>query len=393
MRRIMVLFGAGASIHYGVPATKKLSKIIEDEIINDDLCKYTGADTTFLNIKDTLASYLSLEPNFEQIFHCAHELGFLVPPTAGAVDEFKPILQPFVTPNIKIDKAALTELTKKITACIFDSFCALCNSNREPLDKMKRFIDIIQKDTVLRMYTTNYDDFPLQARPDLYVGFNRAVAQQFVTFDPRDFWDHKNANCLYHLHGSVHLAFPHPGPTEIGELAWFADRNEAARFSYFGGAAGSDRRMDGSSIYRSAVVTGLQKLGNLQVAPLSHFYAGMAEDAIRADIILIIGSGLTDLHLNTWLEEARRRSNGAPILFVDYYADGFESTYFERPSSKEIAMFHRLHMHFSEQFRGSRLHDWLISDDRSAAIWDKGFSSLLDANEDDLKAVIDHILT
>ena len=81
--------------------------------------------------------------------------------------------------------------------------------------------------------------------------------------------------------------------------------------------------MDGSSFMRTAVITGLEKLSRLQRRPLSHFYSAMARDMMLVDVIFVIGSGLGDLHLNTWLHEARSRNPIPPILFIDCWEDDF----------------------------------------------------------------------
>jgi hypothetical protein len=58
--------------------------------------------------------------------------------------------------------------------------------------------------------------------------------------------------------------------------------------------------------------------------PLSHFYAAMMNDVMRSDVIYVIGSGLGDLHLNSLIHEARSRNPSTPLVFVDYWKNGFE---------------------------------------------------------------------
>ena len=137
--------------------------------------------------------------------------------------------------------------------------------------------------------------------------------------------------------------------------------------------------MDGGS-YPSAVVTGLDKLSLLQQRPLSDFYSALARDAMLSDLLIVIGSGLGDLHLNTWLDEARSRKPKPPLLFVDYWPNGFEDdTYFE-VEGKTIELFHRLQVHISERMRGTRFGTgWTLADDRTSAIWDRGFQAFLNA--------------
>jgi hypothetical protein len=54
-----------------------------------------------------------------------------------------------------------------------------------------------------------------------------------------------------------------------------------------------------------------------------HCYSALARDAMLADVIFVIGSGLGDLHLNAWLGQARLRNPLPPLLVVDWWQDGF----------------------------------------------------------------------
>jgi hypothetical protein len=118
----------------------------------------------------------------------------------------------------------------------------------------------------------------------------------------------------------------------------------------------------------------------LQQRPFSDFYSALARDAMLSDLVIVIGSGLSDLHLNTWLAAARSRTPPPPLLFVDCWPNGFANdTYFEM-ESKTIELFHRLHVHISERMRGTRLGTgWTLADDRTSAIWDRGFQAFLSA--------------
>jgi hypothetical protein len=87
---------------------------------------------------------------------------------------------------------------------------------------------------------------------------------------------------------------------------------------------------------------------------------------------------LTDLSLNSWLGEARSRTPQVPILYLPYFPDGFEETYFD-VEVKALELFHRLKIRVSESMRGTRDGDWLISQDRNSAIRDKGFQAFLNA--------------
>ena len=167
-------------------------------------------------------------------------------------------------------------------------------------------------------YTTNYDDFIFQAAPDLYSGFESSAGPRCPRrFDVDGFWASEEVNSVFYLHGSVHLVFPplRPGD-EYVELSWIDDRAEALSHR---GWPSDLPRMDGSAFIRTPIITGLEKLSRLQRVPFSYYYTAMARDVMRADVIYVIGSGLSDLHINTWLREARSRKPPTPILFIDLW--------------------------------------------------------------------------
>jgi hypothetical protein len=240
---------------------------------------------------------------------------------------------------------------------------------------------------VTRIYTTNYDDYPLQAAPDLYTGFEVKSNDEPRRFELNAFWNKQNVDSIFHLHGSVHLGFARPQTgSEIGELFWLDDRAEALKFASFSGS--DTRRMDGSSFLRTSIVTGLDKLSRLQQRPMSHYYSALALDVMHADVIFVIGSGLGDLHLNTWLQEARSRSPNVPIIFVDYWTNDFRRHIEFDYGRKEIEMMHALRILIGQRYGGTSFGSgWTLSKREDAAVWGKGFQNFLQA-PDELEEVL-----
>jgi hypothetical protein len=167
MKRTVVLFGAGASVDYKAPSTASLTSTIEQDVMADSYMRRVGGDRAFMAIKSGLDGYLQSPVNFEQIYHCAHELIFTYSPTPGAVDEFKPILQPFVSNTTGLAEQALRGLCAKIVDVIIAEVSRACDNNLLDLGPLARFVETLRADYVTRIYTTNYDDITLQAVPDL----------------------------------------------------------------------------------------------------------------------------------------------------------------------------------------------------------------------------------
>ena len=142
--------------------------------------------------------------------------------------------------------------------------------------------------------------------------------------------------------------------------------------------------MDGGGTVRTVIITGLDKLSPLQRQPFSHYYASMARDAMEADIIFAIGCGLGDLHLNTWLGQARRRDPPPPLVFIDYWPGSFR---YATVGRKESEMIHELRMPFKDCRPINYGIGWNLDQRRTYAIWDKGFRACLTASSE-----LDHIL-
>ncbi|GAA2884607.1 hypothetical protein GGQ99_005093 [Aminobacter niigataensis] len=390
MKRAVLVVGAGASVEYKAPSTATITAEIERQIRADSWMIASGGNKAFQLIKTELEAHLKApgDVNFEHIYHCAHELIYWFASSAGAVNEHGPILFPFIEHKTDLSKEALRALCGKIVDVIYKTFSTACDNNPLDLAPLSAFISGLQSQFTTRIYTTNYDDFILQAVPDLYTGFPPRPSPGPKRFESKEFLAREDEHAVFHLHGSVHLGFPHPMPagSEIGDLYWFDDRSEAIRHARFDGSDVS--RMDGTSFMRTSVVTGLDKLSRLQQRPLAHYYAALARDMMCADVIYLIGSGLTDLHINTWLREARAARPVAPIIFVDYWPKPFlEATAWEY-GSKEIHLFHDLYVHAKGPRGGIRSGTgWTVSPDRTSAIWDRGFQNFLTA-PDELSAVL-----
>ncbi len=394
-KRALILTGAGASIDFGAPSTTCLTNSVERKILADGWMQRCGGDQAWSEIRETLSRYFSdgadglLSPNavnFEHIYHCAHELLSTFEPSKGAAREFLPVLVPFIERRTALDAEALRQLVTRIAAFIFAEISAVCEHGSD-LSLLTTFLETLRRDHTVRIYTTSYDNFLLRAAPDLHTGFDSRRHPGAKPFDGKAFWSTFQRDSAFHLHGSVHLSFgfPHAPDADLGSLYWYDDPAVALQNSNHTGS--DERRMDGGGTVRTVIITGLDKLSSLQRQPFSHYYASMARDAMEADIIFVIGSGLGDLHLNTWLGQARRRDPPPPLVFVDYWSDSFRSATAFGLDRKEIEMVHELRMPFTDHGLVDYGTGWCLDKRRTCAIWDKGFRAFLTASDE-----LDHVL-
>ena len=109
-KRALILVGAGASLEFGSPSTTKLTKAIETRVCADEWMQVCGGDHAYLQISQALAGYLEggeRAVNFEHVYHCTQELLFTFEPIPEAVNEYRPILVPFISRRIAVEQDAL----------------------------------------------------------------------------------------------------------------------------------------------------------------------------------------------------------------------------------------------------------------------------------------------
>ncbi|MEP0233101.1 MAG: hypothetical protein ABJD99_06150, partial [Roseibium sp.] len=98
MKRAVLVVGAGASVEYQAPSTVEITAEIEQQVMADSWMIASAGDNAFQHIKTQLEAHLKApgDVNFEHIYHCAHELSYWFAPAASAVNEYRPILSPFI---------------------------------------------------------------------------------------------------------------------------------------------------------------------------------------------------------------------------------------------------------------------------------------------------------
>ena len=384
-QRVLVVMGAGASVELGVPATVGFGSLIDNAIKADKYCAHVGGTDAYFDIRDKLRAFYGsdAEAHFERIYHVMHELSQLRV-TQGAVPKFLPVMYPFLGAAATYPEQALKAACSTMLDFIYAKVSEVCDNPARPLNPLSAFFEVLEQQYVPRVYTTNYDDFVGQATQGRYfTGFTQRHGDH-SDFDGKAFWSEWDQPALFHLHGSINMGFSVPGEHQIGDIVWFDDKAVARRHARFNGS-GVDR-MDGTHIERGAIITGLDKLGRLQQSPYAFYYSAFSRDAMEADLILVLGSGLADLHLNTFLKAARRARPDVPILYVGYWGrealDFYSTIHFEL-EDRDIALLHDLGIDLvsvaEKQFKAD--DGWTVDARGKAAVWADGFQSFLLAPE------------
>lgn len=380
-RRAVVVVGAGASVEYGIPVTADFGALIDQAIYDDTYCNSVGGTAAYVEVKGKLETYYqnAAEAHFERIYHVLHELT-MHRTTPGAVAKFLPVMYPFLDATVSYTRQALNAACETMLKFIYQHVSTICEQPKFSVVPFGALFERMSEQYVPRVYTTNYDDFVGQATIDAFFTGFTASHGNHLDFDPKAYWSQWDVPGLFHIHGSIHMGFPHDMPHDIGDVAWYPSRQEALQYATFNGSG--RERMDGTFVARSSIVTGLDKLSRLQQSPYTFYYAGFSRDVMEADVVIVLGSGLADLHLNTYLKAARRARSDLPILFVGYWGreqeDFYSSIHFEL-GDRDISLFHDLRIDLFNVREGQyrAVDGWTVDAQGTAAVWADGFQSFL----------------
>jgi len=377
MKKVCLILGAGASIEFGSPSTEALTTLIEKRLEGDQWIQGNNVFATYQLIKGKLQEFL-VKPgtlHFEHIYHCIHELlQFSYEVSTEAFDEFRYLLQPFLSLKEKDDLLAedkLRCLEQRYIRFIYEIISESCEAPKCPIEALSEFINALKKSNILRSYNLNYDDFCFQADTSLYTGFEKNKVGRFLR---ESFFDMEGKHSLFHLHGSVRMNFPHPDKDfDIGDLAWFEDKKEALKYS---STPSSRRQMDGGQVATHPIVTGLDKLSKIQNIPFNYYYSMFPRDLFSSDLVILVGYGMSDLHINNWLTQARVSNPKQRLVIIDYIS---ESDLHFSSSRKSIEWVHSLRVKAAEPCVWKKgINDgWLIAPDSKAVVWIKGFQPFL----------------
>lgn len=363
---------------YGVPGVLALTKELNSRTMGDTWVKHNKADVALGIIIARLTSLYGNpdEVHFERIYHVANRLMQHARDPAKAAPEFRPVMQPFFADlPPELTENALHVLERAYLRHLFKIIAE--KSLAPDVSAIAAFVDDLRRHFAVRIYSLNYDDLFYRACPDLFTGFGGAKSPR--RFDRDTFFSMREADALFHLHGSIHVSYTNPGAGEFAELFWFDEVSEAIKSADYSGS-GRDQG-DGTFIERSPLVTGLEKSASVLSMPHSFYYSEMLRDVMTCDTLFVIGYGLGDPHVNEQLKTARAGPNPPRIVVIDYF-DWMEM--FGSVSPKARHLIHTLRIPVYESITavpGPR-PGWRQSVSDRAVIWSKGFVDFLKGTPD-----------
>lgn len=182
------------------------------------------------------------------------------------------------------------------------------------------WIKKIYGDTILRMYTLNYDrNFKIilekfDESNSIFDGFDIENEIKFNANIPRILND-KESNVHYNLHGCAFWNVeesdgnPYTNPSFcLKKIPVFASNTDEYR---------TWQSEKGKSIMLTNIITGYQKTQRGIFSPFKQMQAAFDEDCIFADTIFIIGYSFNDEHINSSIKNAIQYNKDVKFIIID----------------------------------------------------------------------------
>ena len=310
-QRLVVLLGAGSTIHAGAPSTDDITEYLcvheHDRLGNviRGLCEQRGSlgfnFETIMAAMEALDGY-TLDKRYPPVV--GGEIGVFTTLRPG-YEEFRKIV------NVDSFSCLHRLLLSAITAFVIERTKACSVRN------LSAFVSRLGERFDLTVVTLNYDDL-IDRAGVWFDGFVPSPeGDQYEVFDHAA-WRGRVASeraILLHLHGSVRFG---RNPGLGGYVVKYHAAEEAQKS--FRQSRGPVPRGPG----RPVMISGDQKERNLNefAAPLGYYYNAFVNAALDCPLWLIAGYGGRDTHVNRWIEQSAWAHQGyARIVHIDAGTD------------------------------------------------------------------------
>ncbi|MGN6514427.1 MAG: SIR2 family protein [Rhizomicrobium sp.] len=169
--------------------------------------------------------------------------------------------------------------------------CAVFDENSKTFASYRKIFEQLADAFDIGIYTLNYDNLAIKARPAPYAGFAGGK------FDARGVFSRTDWNFVYHLHGSIHYSLT--GLVSQNEVSWIDDLSgdfEDSRELMANMASGF------VPIIPTTLIAGGYKLDQLLSDPSQALYSSLVRHVHEADAIIVAGYGFGDVHVNRALK-------------------------------------------------------------------------------------------
>ncbi len=306
-QRLVVLLGAGSTIHAGAPST---------DDITEHLCVHTNNRFEKV-IKGLCEQRGSLGFNFETVMAAMESLdGYVLdkrypPVVGGEIGAFTALMSGYEEFLGIVDTDAFFDLRRALLSVI--AAFVIDKTESSSVTELSAFVNRLREHFDLTVVALNYDDLIDRAgtwfdgfvscdESDRYEIFDHAAFRARAFSEPA---------VLLHLHGSVRFG-RNPGR---GRYVVKYGSAKEAQGSF---KASLTPILQGPGMI--PMISGNQKERDLNhyAAPLGYYYNTFVNAALGCPLWLIAGYGGNDAHVNRWIEESGWAHQGrARIAHID----------------------------------------------------------------------------
>jgi hypothetical protein len=164
------------------------------------------------------------------------------------------------------------------------------------------FRHLKHKETVIRCYTTNYDDFlnKILGEDKIFDGFDKNTSiQGYRGFNFSKILTDKSCLNYYNLHGSIYWKYAYL--QEVLGYVFIKNKDIVNEENDFNSPVYIN---PGNYIFNTNIITGYNKLQRTSIEPFSVFMQSFQNDCQNSELIITIGYSFSDSHINKILTES-----------------------------------------------------------------------------------------
>lgn len=352
MKKVTLLFGAGAAIPWEAPPTSKITEAIRNStdhtvdektlgnwihtlLLDNSNSIPNGINfETYVDFIESICTYLlstdAAHPKLNNSFYKLFELR----------NEIKEGIE-----NLKCSNGNSFGSNSDKTIHTFYSliriienqlFSYLNNYEKDDFkklnEKLRQFCEyFITADFIVRTYTLNYDrSIPLvfettSSKYEFFDGFDikndisYSAENDTYLLNKTRILNDKQCHSFYNLHGSCHWSFQETNYKYPHSRFTLKSTKGYKYYPSLGNEGKLIQCNPNESLLSSQIITGYKKSQRIALEPFNYFFDSFFNDIQQSEIIIIVGYSFSDPHINQLIKTAL--TDNKWVYIIDYRKD------------------------------------------------------------------------
>ena len=323
-KKLLIVAGAGSAIEFGMPSVSDVHELFLRTAQQYFPFRNDFKKNIYGYLYDEIERYWIAnnrqdqrrKPNFEDVLYAIYTLVGVYPSgiNTSALGAFVGMKSfPDTARQDLNDESLLRSLGQQLIDGLLAEMRGRCIQDPPHFAELETFFSFLSQKFDLAVITTNYDDLIHRSLPHLETGFD--VGQDSI-FDRKRILDRKSWGCLLHLHGSVHFDMD-VSNYAVDDMYWQRDFKKCHPNAY---GRAVNRTSEGNEYPSSCIIAGYGKPVQIQRQPFRTYYSELDRLTDKCDVVLFLGYGFGDRHLNHAFADYRDARN-RPVVVIDYASD------------------------------------------------------------------------